>query len=94
MDLINGMRINFNCFRWIWVDVNGEKGPNTVGRDIYMMYVLDGESSPTLGFKNNNSVTANACTQRANNSTPSLNSKNYVEDCLHGSGWGCSFMLN
>lgn len=95
MDLINGMRINFNCFRWIWVDVNGEKGPNTVGRDIYMMYVLDGESSPTLGFKNNNSVTANACTQHeANNSTPSLNSKNYVEDCLHGSGWGCSFMLN
>lgn len=92
MDLINGTRINFNCGTLIFIDVNGDKGPNTIGRDIYTMKFEDGATSPSLSLNKN--FRANMCSQGAGNSTPLLNSKNYVEDCLHGSGWGCSFMLD
>lgn len=94
MDLINGTRINFNCSILIFVDVNGDKGPNTIGRDIYTMKFEDGATSPSLSLNKN--FHANECSAGSDtgNSTPLLNSKNYVEDCLHGSGWGCSFMLN
>ncbi len=94
MDLINGMKINFNCYNWIWVDVNGTKGPNTIGRDIYMMYFEKDATSPRTNLKAGTSVTANSCCKRDGNSTPTLNIDNYMEDCLHGSGWGCSFILN
>lgn len=93
IDLINGTRINFNCVDHIFIDVNGDKGPNTIGRDIYIMNFEDGATSPNLSL--NNSFRANVCSHgNGSSTTPLLNSKNYVEDCLHGSGWGCSFMLN
>ena len=94
MDLINGMKINFNCYNWIWVDVNGAQGPNTIGRDIFMMYFEKDATNPRVNLKTGTSVTANSCCRKDGNSTPTLNLDNYMEDCLHGSGWGCSFMLN
>ncbi len=90
--LMNGSMVNFNCYNQIFVDVNGRKGPNTIGRDIYFMYFTDEATSPYTGFTKN-SVTPNGCTKNGTNSTPTLNKDNYVEDCIHGSGWGCSFML-
>lgn len=94
MDLINGMRINFNCYNWIWVDVNGAQGPNTIGRDIFMMYFEKDATNPRVNLKTGTTVTANGCAVGKGNSTPKLNLDNYMEDCLHGSGWGCSFMFN
>lgn len=92
--LMNGSMVNFNCYSHIFVDVNGIKGPNTIGRDIYFMYFTDGATSPYTGFrKSTSSITPNGCTRNGSNSTPNLTKDNYVDDCIHGSGWGCSFML-
>ena len=93
MDLMNGMKINFNCGNAIFVDVNGDKKPNTIGRDIYFMYFDDGQTSPNTGFSKRTSIVPNGCTVDGKNATPTLTKDNYVEDCLQGSGWGCSFML-
>ena len=93
MYLMNGMKINFNCGFLIFVDVNGDKKPNTIGRDIYFMYFDDGQTSPNTGFSKRKSINANGCTINGTNATPTLTKDNYVEDCLQGSGWGCSFML-
>lgn len=93
IDLMNGMRINFNCNDAIFVDVNGDKKPNTIGRDIYFMYFEDGQTSPNTGFSKRTSIRPNVCSTGGTNATPTLTKDNYVEDCLQGSGWGCSFML-
>ena len=93
MDLMDGIRINFNCYDYIFVDVNGDRKPNTIGRDIYFMYFTDGATSPDTGFSKKRAVIPNACSMNSINSTPTLTKDNYVEDCLRGSGWGCSFML-
>lgn len=92
--LMNGSMVNFNCYKQVFVDVNGIKGPNTIGRDIYFMYFTDGATSPYTGFANNKTtIIPNSCTKNGTNSTPHLTKDNYVNDCIHGSGWGCSFML-
>ena len=43
-----------NICGWISVDVNGAKAPNTVGRDIFGVWVLDNKISPygTLNYAN------------------------------------------
>lgn len=46
-----------NACGWITVDVNGFKGPNTVGRDIFCMDILEDRITPT-GTKD----LANTCT--------------------------------
>ncbi len=91
--LMNGMMINFNCYNQIFVDVNGDKKPNTIGRDIYFMVFANGTTSPNIGFSTIKTFVPNGCSRNGQNATPTLTKDNYIEDCIHGSGWGCSFML-
>jgi len=91
MDLMNGIRINFNCYNSVFVDVNGDKGPNTIGRDIYAMRFLDEQTSPMTGFKGAETIIMNGCSRNGSNPTPALNKDNFVKDCISGTGWGCKF---
>ena len=92
IDLMNGIRLFYTCGNQLFVDVNGDARPNMIGRDIYFMYFAEGATSPEVGFGRGYSITPNACSAQAGNATPSLNKNNYLEDCLHGTGWGCSFV--
>ena len=92
IDLINGVRLFYTCGNQLFVDVNGEDGPNVIGRDIYVMFFSEGATSPEVGFGKFRATKPNDCSIQAGNATPTLTKDNYVEDCLHGSGWGCSFI--
>ena len=84
----DGAMINFNCFRQIFVDVNGTKKPNVVGRDIFY-FVLPPKSTTPNFFATNNAYTdVNGCSGA--NFTTNITKDNYEEDCKNGSGWGCS----
>lgn len=84
--LPDGAMINFNCANEIFIDVNGYKGPNTVGRDIFYFLIKDNQAMPVF-WTSENGNNANGC------SCPSctrITPNNYKEDCETGSGWGCS----
>ena len=82
--LSDGAMINFNCGYQVFVDVNGYKGPNTIGRDIFY-FILSQDNNAPIFFKENMSV--NGCTTPYN---IIITKDNYKEDCESGSGWGCS----
>lgn len=88
--LPDGAVINFNSVNQIFIDVNGFKKPNTIGRDIFYCFLPDGESTPTFFKKNGDDLSVNgyACPDNCTR----INEENYEEDCKHGSGWGCSPM--
>lgn len=92
--LPDGAIINFNSVNQIFIDVNGYKKPNTIGRDIFYCFLPDKESTPTFFKKRGDSLNVNgyACPEYC---TP-ININNYKEDCKNGTGWGCSpmYILN
>lgn len=57
-----------NICGWVSVDVNGAKGPNTVGKDIFGVWVLDNKISPygTQNYANscNTSSTGISCSSQ------------------------------
>ncbi len=87
--LPDGAMINFNSINQVFVDVNGMKNPNTVGRDIFYFVLLD-KSNTTSFFKTDGTISVNgfACPDNC----IKLTNDNYQEDCLNGTGWGCSPM--
>ncbi len=88
--LSDGTVINFNSVNQIFIDVNGFKKPNTIGRDIFYCYLPDGEVTPGFFKRDDADLSVNGfncpdyCTK--------INKDNYEEDCKSGSGWGCSPM--
>ena len=83
--LNDGAIIQFDCNNLFWVDVNGDKGPNTVGRDIYYLFINhDNSGVPKTYFWG----TVNSC------SSPSvaISESNFKSDCDNssGRGFGCS----
>lgn len=86
--LPDGAIINFNSVNQIFIDVNGLKKPNTIGRDIFYCFLPDKEATPTFFKKSGEALSVNgyAC---PNYCTP-ITKANYEEDCKNGSGWGCS----
>ncbi len=90
--LLDGVMFNFNCIDSILLDVNGKKGPNVVGRDIYFLRFKKDVVSPIASIKVGESYQTNACSQISTNPTIRLTADNYVEDCLKGTGWGCSIL--
>ena len=85
--LPDGAWINFNCRRYVFIDVNGAKKPNTIGRDIFYFILPQKSISPNF-FDTNGNINVNGCT--APNYNTQFTRKNYEEDCKNGSGWGCS----
>ena len=85
--LMDGSWINFNCIRTIFVDVNGAKNPNTIGRDIFYLY-LPAKSTNTGFFNGDANLNVNGCS--GSNYYVTITKKNYKEDCENGFGWGCS----
>ena len=88
--LPDGAWINFNCSRYVFVDVNGAKNPNTVGRDIFYFVIPHGSTSPNFFELKQHGTYANGCT--GGKYSVKLTPDNYEEDCLNGTGWGCSPM--
>ena len=86
--LSDGAMINFNSVNQIFIDVNGFKKPNTIGKDIFYCFLPDKESTPTFFKKSGENLLVNgyACPDNCT----SINKANYKEDCENGSGWGCS----
>lgn len=87
--LADGTWVNFNCFRQIFIDVNGIQKPNTIGRDIFYFTLPKNKVSPSFFENNDNNTNVNGC---SNPFTTEITKDNYEEDCLHGTGWGCSPM--
>lgn len=88
--LPDGAWINFNCWRYVFVDVNGAKNPNTVGRDIFY-FVLPKRTSALNFFDYTTGKTwPNGCQGGIYSTT--LTPDNYEDDCKNGTGWGCSPM--
>lgn len=90
--LPDGALVNYNCGNQIFIDVNGYKKPNTIGKDIFFFIVQSKNLVPTI-IPLSGSVRPNACTINGINSTPILTPNNYEEDCKTGTGWGCSLMF-
>lgn len=88
--LPDGAWINFNCARYVFVDVNGAKNPNTVGRDIFYFLIPRGSTSPNFFDTAPYTTTVNGC--EGGQYQVILNQDNYEDDCLNGTGWGCSPM--
>ena len=82
--LPDGALINFNCQTNVFIDVNGYKGPNTIGRDIFY-FKLSNENLAPIFFDNDRFI--NGCSSPYNTM---VTTDNYKEDCKTGSGWGCS----
>lgn len=89
--LPDGALVNFNCSKQIFIDVNGYKKPNTIGKDIFFFSVQPKQMVPTI-VPLSGSIRPNACSINGTNSTPILTKDNYEEDCKTGSGWGCSLL--
>lgn len=85
--LPDGALINFNCGYEVFIDVNGYKKPNTVGRDIFYFFIKDNQFTPVF-WTSERGNNVNGCSGAANWTT--LTPYNYKEDCETGSGWGCS----
>ncbi len=85
--LPDGALINFNSVNQIFIDVNGFKAPNTVGRDIFYIMLRD-QSITTSFFETNGKVSVNG--YDCPNNCTELTKENYEEDCKNGTGWGCS----
>lgn len=81
--LNDGIMVNFNCNNNIYIDVNGYKKPNTIGRDIFFFRINRNNTSEITLFGD-----TNGCTGTPYNTN--LNEKNFKEDCINGTGWGCS----
>ncbi len=82
--LQDGTLINYGCLNQVFIDVNGFKKPNTVGKDIF--YFLLTENGLTF-WENAHGNIINACNSEY---STLINSQNYLQDCETGSGWGCS----
>lgn len=82
--LADGAIIQFTCTSQIFIDVNGYKGPNTVGEDIFYFRLSTNKDIPN---KTSFWTLVNGC--RAADST-NIDASNYVTDCESGTGWGCS----
>ena len=71
-----------------YIDVNGHKGPNTIGRDIFYFYLpINGGNAPLFFGNAGNTANVNGCSGAY--AVP-ISKDNYEEDCKSGSGWGCS----
>lgn len=81
--LADGTLLNFNCVGNMLIDVNGYKGPNTIGRDIFYIQISENKLIPE--FFNLKGV--NYC---AGAYGVAITKDNYVDDCKNGSGYGCS----
>ena len=93
-ELADGAWINFNCFRNIFVDVNGKERPNTIGRDIFYFKIPVGALRTDFFSRNPGDINnVNGC---SGNFGVSITPENYRSDCENGSGWGCSplYILN
>lgn len=84
--LADGTLLNFNCGSNIYIDVNGYKGPNTIGRDIFYAQL---SQANTMALKYTFPSYTNGCSGSMN---VILTKDNYEEDCKNGSGWGCSLL--
>ena len=87
--LPDGVMINFSCFRDVFVDVNGKRKPNTIGRDIFYFHIPQGSLYPSFFDKTSYSNNVNGC---SDSYAVSITRENYKQDCESGSGWGCSPM--
>lgn len=87
--LPDGVMINFSCFRDVFVDVNGMRKPNTIGRDIFYFHIPQGSLYPSFFDKTSYSNNVNGC---SDSYAVSITRENYKQDCESGSGWGCSPM--
>ena len=83
--MLDGALINFNSLKTVFIDVNGYKKPNTVGRDIFYFRLKQDNLAPI--FFDGDSVNVNGCSAPYNTL---ITKENYKEDCETGSGWGCS----
>lgn len=84
--LPDGALINFNCWKTVFIDVNGYKKPNTIGRDIFYFGLTQNNYSPVFfDYASGNNI--NGCTSGYQTV---ITKDNYKEDCETGSGWGCS----
>lgn len=81
--LADGTMLNFNCWNNIYVDVNGFKGPNTIGRDIFQLKLSRNSNVLKYTFP----YSTNGCTSPVDTT---ITEDNYEEDCKSGTGWGCS----
>ena len=87
--LNDGTLVLYTCSYQIFIDVNGFKKPNTIGKDIFY-FILNNNSILPSFFEKNGTVRVNGCCVNGSNSTPQLTLDNYKKDCENGSGWGCS----
>lgn len=88
--LPDGGLVLYNCSNQIFIDVNGYQKPNTVGRDIFYFILKDSQTLPSF-FENNGSVNVNSCAGSLGiGFTKTIKKDNYKDDCMNGSGWGCS----
>ncbi len=90
--LPDGALVNYNCSRQIFIDVNGYKKPNTIGKDIFFLLVESKHMVPTIMSTTTSYVRPNGCSIGGTNATPILTKDNIEEDCKSGSGWGCSLL--
>lgn len=89
--LPDGAWINFNCYRQVFVDVNGAKNPNKVGRDIFYFTVPKKSATPTFWAHQTGTrkyTIVNSCSGSSN--ATYVYDDTYIDNCNNGSGWGCS----
>lgn len=86
--LPDGAMINFNCSTDFFIDVNGYKKPNVTGRDIFYFRLPASKNNIAPEFFDSNGIIhVNGCTTSG---FYQVTKDTYKEDCLSGSGWGCS----
>ena len=86
---IDGTMYILNCGDKVLVDVNGFKKPNKIGKDIYYFQLRSNTNQPYYS----NSAGVPDCNNNAYTKPINITDNNYKEDCLSGSGWGCSRMV-
>ena len=88
--LPDGAWINFSCgMRNVFIDVNGAKKPNMIGRDIFYFYIPYGHTQPSFSMRANSGINSNVNACNSPNNVY-ITEENYKDDCENGSGWGCS----
>lgn len=85
----DGSTMLFNCWNEFLVDVNGDKPPNIVGRDIYGANISRG-NSPKLYLLSGTEWAGLGRCYSAAQQKDHITSANYIDDCENGTGWGCS----
>ena len=91
MLLPDGTLLQYICANQIFIDVNGYKKPNVIGRDIFYIIVNNNRITPTFFYESygsNGSI--NGCS--GSEYSVQITSRNYKHDCESGSGWGCSMI--